>query len=43
MKKGLLCAVILLLAGCSLNGNVSASGGSGGMGVGIGLETGIRF
>ncbi|WP_277619726.1 hypothetical protein [Muribacter muris] len=43
MKKILFCATILWLAGCSLNGGVSAGGGSNGVGIGLGLGTGIRF
>lgn len=43
MKKIALAVCVLLLAGCSLNGGVSASGGSNGVGLGIGLGTGIRF
>lgn len=43
MKKVLICTAVLLLAGCSLNGGVSAGGGSNGVGIGLGLGTGIRF
>lgn len=41
MKKIVLITSILLIAGCSIGGSVSAGGGSNGIGLGIG--TGIRF
>ncbi len=43
MKKIALAVCVLLLAGCSFSGGVSAGGGSKGVGLGIGLGTGIRF
>lgn len=43
MKKILICAAILCVAGCTFGGSVSAGGGSNGAGVGIGLGTGFKF
>lgn len=43
MKKMVICLFIFGLAGCTLNGGVSAGGGSNGVGVGFGIGTGIRF
>lgn len=43
MKKIAICLFALSLAACTLNGGVSAGGGSNGVGVGFGIGTGIRF
>lgn len=43
MKKILVVCAVLMLAGCSVGGSVSAGGGSNGVGLGLGIGTGFRF